>query len=357
MTGAVLHVEGISKRYRPADPLAVSNVSFEVAPGEVFALLGPSGCGKTTTLRIIAGFEKADAGEVRFGTRHLTGTRVHVPPEKRGIGFVFQDYALFPHLSVRKNVSFGLKHLRRNERRARSERLVESLGLTEFASRKPGELSGGQQQRAALARSIAPAPKLVLLDEPFSNLDAQLRKSARTEVRTILKDNRLSAILVTHDQEEALAFADRIGVMRNAQLEQVGDAEEVYRTPRTEFVARFLGNANVFRVNAAGRSASGIIGNVPLDRDAHGETLIGLRPEQIDILPTTDGVPGHQIVGREFQGASTTYRVQAGETVLVVQVSGASRFEVGAEVALRPREPAVVLQANDGTGQVADTEP
>ena len=210
----ILQVDGLTKHFEPEAPPVVSEVGFAVEDGEIFALLGPSGCGKTTTLRCIAGFERSDAGTVSLQDRLLTGPGVHVPPEQRGVGLVFQDFALFPHLSVLENVMFGLPKKPAADRERRAREALKMVGLDGLGDRAPHNLSGGQQQRVALARTLAPQPGLILLDEPFSNLDALLRQGTRQEVRTLLKKQGMSAVLVTHDQEEALSFADRIGVMR-----------------------------------------------------------------------------------------------------------------------------------------------
>jgi len=341
----ILQVQGLTKRFHPDFPPVVQAVSFTVDQGEVFALLGPSGCGKTTTLRLIAGFEQPDSGQIWLDGREIT----HQPPEQRGIGFVFQDYALFPHLSVFENVAFGLRHLRGKERQARVMEVLGLVGLTVFKDRKPGELSGGQQQRVALARAIAPGPKLVLLDEPFSSLDAALRQSTRDEVRTLLKQSGIGAILVTHDQEEALSFADRLAVMRSGQLEQVGTPEEVYHRPRTPFVAQFLGRTNLIPGEARGLEAETPLGRIMLFEEAHGAVLLSLRPEGLGLAVPLGhlGIDGKQIEGtvlaREFKGHDMTYRIQLGNRELIVQESPESPFYPGDKVRVLVRAKAVVV--------------
>lgn len=341
----ILQVQGLTKRFHPDFPPVVQAVSFTVDQGEVFALLGPSGCGKTTTLRLIAGFEQPDSGQIWLDGREIT----HQPPEQRGIGFVFQDYALFPHLSVFENVAFGLRHLRGKERQARVMEVLGLVGLTVFKDRKPGELSGGQQQRVALARAIAPGPKLVLLDEPFSSLDAALRQSTRDEVRTLLKQSGIGAILVTHDQEEALSFADRLAVMRSGQLEQVGTPEEVYHRPRTPFVAQFLGRTNLIPGEARGLEAETPLGRIMLFEEAHGAVLLSLRPEGLSLAVPLGhlGIAGKQIEGtvlaREFKGHDMTYRIQLGNRELIVQESPESPFYPGDKVRVLVRAKAVVV--------------
>ena len=341
----ILQVQGLTKRFHPDFPPVVQAVSFAVDQGEVFALLGPSGCGKTTTLRLIAGFEQPDSGQVWLEGREITRR----PPEQRGIGFVFQDYALFPHLSVFENVAFGLRHLRGKERQARVMEVLGLVGLTVFKDRKPGELSGGQQQRVALARAIAPGPKLVLLDEPFSSLDAALRQSTRDEVRTLLKQSGIGAILVTHDQEEALSFADRLAVMRSGQLEQVGTPEEVYHRPRTPFVAQFLGRTNLIPGEARGLEAETPLGRIMLFEEAHGAVLLSLRPEGLGLAVPLGhlGIDGKQLEGtvlaREFKGHDMTYRIQLGNRELIVQESPESPFYPGDKVRVLVRAKAVVV--------------
>ena len=353
ISAPLLKVAGLTKRFHPAFPPVVQGVSFEVAPSEVFALLGPSGCGKTTTLRLIAGFERADSGQILLDGRDLTP----LAPEQRGIGFVFQDYALFPHLSVSDNVAFGLHGLSPKARKARVEEVLSLVGLTVFKDRKPGELSGGQQQRVALARAIAPSPKLVLLDEPFSSLDAGLRQVTRDEVRELLKKSGIGAVLVTHDQEEALSFADRLAVMRGGSLEQIGTPEEVYHQPQTPFVAQFLGRTNLIPGEARGLEAITPLGRITLTSEAHGAVLLSLRPEGLTLLTpssqlgnlTRDQLEA-TVVGRDFKGHDLTYRVQMGGRELIVQESPRSPFQPGDKVRVVVRAKAVVVGQRGGVG-------
>ena len=219
---------------------AVDKVSFELERREFLSLLGPSGCGKTTILRLIAGFERPDAGQILLDGRKL----LPVPPEKRQIGFVFQNYALFPHMTVARNIAYGVRFDRRIDTQRRVEELLDLVDLRGFERRRPAELSSGQSQRVALARALAPKPAILLLDEPLSALDAKLRESLRSEIRRIQQEIRLSAIYVTHDQEEALALSDRIGVINEGRIEQIGTPKAIYRHPETTFVASFIGHTN-----------------------------------------------------------------------------------------------------------------
>lgn len=234
----LIELHRVSKRFGSVQ--AVRELSLSVPRGSLFALLGASGCGKTTVLRLVAGLEKPDSGEVKLNGRTVAGPGVWVPPEARRVGMVFQDYALFPHLTVGGNVAFGL---RSNDRRERVEEMLTLVGLAGLGQRYPHELSGGQQQRVALARALAPRPEIVLLDEPFSNLDAGLRQTMRVEVRDILRRAGATAIFVTHDQEEALSLADTVAVMNAGALEQVGAPTELFALPATRFVAEFLGGS------------------------------------------------------------------------------------------------------------------
>ncbi len=333
-----LTVREITKQFAPYDPPALQNASFSVKSGEIFGLLGPSGCGKTTALRIIAGFEHADTGHVELDDTRMDG----VAPEKRKVGFVFQDYALFPNRSVRGNVEFALHRTRRSKRRAKAEEMLEMVGLLRERDRMPGELSGGQQQRVALARALAADPEIILLDEPFSNLDAALRDATRRDVRNLLKRAGVSAVLVTHDQEEALSFCDKIGVMQKGAIEQIGTPEEIYMRPQTSFVAQFLGRANLLRAVGHGEQAQSELGTINITPKAEGPILVSLRPEHLVL--SRFGTPNATVMSREFRGHDLTYRVRVGSRDYLAHTEYTNDFKPGEQVRMINREPAVVLR-------------
>lgn len=343
----LLEVKNIEKAFVKGVPV-VDQTTFSVRENEIFALLGPSGCGKTTTLRLISGFEHLDKGEIFLDGNLLSSIQKHVSPQKRGIGFVFQDYALFPHMSALDNVAFGLKDLPKHKRKVFAEEVLCRTGMGDHKHKGPAELSGGQQQRVALARAIAPEPKLILLDEPFSNLDAILRDSTRKEVRSIIKKAGMSAVLVTHDQEEALSFADRIGVMNDGRIEQIGTPEEVYYQPKNKFVAQFLGRTNLFEGDIANTDTIETkIGHLKLNRKVTGKITCSIRPEHLTIESpngSTEEFRKGIIVAREFKGHDITYHVECDGERYIVHTDNRILFEQNDEVIVRPLESAVVLE-------------
>ena len=318
---------------------AVDDVTLEVVAGEIFGVLGPSGSGKTTLLRMIAGFERPDGGSVTVGGTTVASDSVWLPPERRRIGMVFQDYALFPHLTVERNVAFGCARGNRDAPR----RALELVGLQHKADRHPHELSGGERQRVALARALAPGPDVVLLDEPFSSLDATLRSDLRREVELILRDAGATAIIVTHDQEEALTLADRLALMRDGRIVQVGAPEDVYAQPAERWAAQFVGEVNVIPGVLRGESVHTELGSFdlvrPAGRQTQGSVHIAVRPEQLQLRGGRE--PNAEVIEREFRGHDVLYRLrhQAGRTLLV-QLPSLELYEPGQQVFVRPAESA-----------------
>ena len=329
---SLLRLTGLTKRF-DRHGAAVAGLSLSVEPGEILALLGPSGCGKTTTLRLIAGFETPDAGTVELRGQRVAGEGFAVPPEARGIGVVFQDYALFPHLSVGDNVAFGLARREREVRTRRVREVLELVGLGALERRFPHELSGGQQQRVALARALAPAPALILLDEPFSNLDADLRAAMREEIGKILRATGTTAVFVTHDQEEAFALADRVGVLNAGRLEQVAPPYELYHRPGTRFVAEFVGAADFLRSMVTEDGIVSELGTLarPPELGPGQAVDIMVRPDDIDFIPHPEG--DVVVIGRQFLGAEHLYRLRLTSGARVHSVQPATTlYPVGARV-------------------------
>jgi iron(III) transport system ATP-binding protein len=334
----ILRVERVSKKFSANSNPAVIEVSFTLKQGELLGLLGPSGCGKTTLLRIIAGFEQPSSGQIHLAEKVVNCPGCWIPPEQRNTGMVFQDYALFPHLTIANNIAFGLKRkLSRKQIHQRVTEVLNLVGLTGLEKRYPHELSGGQQQRVALARAIAPQPALILLDEPLSNLDVQVRQRLRAEIRSILKAAGTSAIFVTHDQEEALAISDKIGVMCQGKLEQIGTPEEIYSKPASRFVAEFVTQANFLPAQRKGDFWKTEIAeleinaaNIPAYCD-RGELM--LRQEDIIIKPdeeATTVVRERQFLGREYRYCLET----ASGKRLHARTSNTLPVEVGERVKL-----------------------
>ncbi|WP_017729364.1 ABC transporter ATP-binding protein [Halalkalibacterium ligniniphilum] len=279
-----IHLRQLTKLYRNSVQPAVNSIDLAIEQGEIITLLGPSGCGKTTTLRMIAGFEQPTSGSITIGNELVYENHFSVPPEKRGIGMVFQDYALFPHLSIEKNVIFGLNKWSGREKRKRAKEVLDLVGLGEYGSRFPHELSGGQQQRVALARALAPKPHVVLMDEPFSNLDAGLREKMRFEVTNILRKANTTAIIVTHDQKDAFAVSDRVVVMNKGVIQQTATPREMYRCPKNCFVAQFVGKTNLLSGTLCDdmQHVDTHIGKVSLPSQSESileEVKVSIRPE------------------------------------------------------------------------------
>lgn len=341
-----IRAAGIQKRF--GDTAAVDDAGVTVEPGQLTALLGPSGSGKTTLLRVIAGFEVPDAGTVEIGGRPVAGPGTWVEPEHRRIGMVFQDGALFPHLTVSANVSFG------GPRAGRAEESLELVGLSDRGASYPHELSGGERQRVALARALAMDPEVVLLDEPFAALDATLRVALREEVAAILRRAGASALLVTHDQQEALSLADQVVLMRDGRVEQAGSPEEVYARPATRWVAGFLGAAEVVPGTAEDRRADTELGPVVLDAPAHGPVDVLVRPEAVAVVRAADagegatgGVRG-RVLARTFFGHDQLLSIELDNgRRLHSRVVGSGSWQLGDDVLVRVTGRAHALPHTD----------
>jgi len=345
-----LRLRGLEKSF--GSVRAVDGADLELARAGTCALLGPSGCGKTTTLRMIAGLERPDAGEIHVGGRMLSGDGTFVPAEQRRIGMVFQDYALFPHMDVAANVGYGLG------RRPDPGRVREALalvGLADAGARPVHELSGGQQQRVALARALAPTPDLVLLDEPFSNLDAGLRDRLRQEVSQILHEAGVTALFVTHDQEEALSIAERVAVMRDGRVEQAGTPEEVYLRPRTRWMATFLGEIVVLPGEARGGRATCELGSLGSDPQLDGEVDVLVRPESLAVgLGGPASATTAEVVSRRFFGHDQLVglKLQSGQRVCARRL-GYPPWHPGDRVHVWIDGPVEVLRRENGANGAA----
>jgi iron(III) transport system ATP-binding protein len=338
-----VRMAGVAKAFGPV--VALDGFELEVRRGRTLCLLGPSGCGKTTALRLIAGFEEPDLGFVEINGRRVAGPGSSMPPERRRVGMVFQDFALFPHLSVRENVAYGIR--RDPDRDVRVDELLELVGLSADAQRMPHQLSGGMQQRVAVARALAPRPDVILLDEPFSNLDQALRTQLRVEVREILRRAQATALFVTHDQEEALTIADDVCVMSRGRVEQCAVPEIVYAEPANPFVAGFVGVANLVHAECEGGIAHTRFGPVrligPPERRPTGRALVVLRPEHFDLSEAPDGPAGRnlwRVIDRRFSGAELLLEVQSGDGLRIWCEAGRQvrRLSVGDTVELKLRE-------------------
>ncbi len=334
---ASVEVRGLQHAY--GDHQVVRGMDFTLQPGSIGCLLGPSGCGKTTVLRCLAGFEPVQGGEILLSERVVSRPGLQVPPEKRGVGMVFQDYALFPHLSVAKNVAFGLGRLAPADAARRTQAMLDLVGLSGAGNEHPHELSGGQQQRVALARALAPAPDLLLLDEPFSNLDVDLRERISLEIRDILKTAGTTAILVTHDQHEAFALADEIGIMKDGVIEQWDNAYNLYHRPRTRFVADFVGQGVFVRGIAEPNgklltelgelTGDGAFGMAP------GSAIdLLLRPD--DILHDDTSPWQAEVCTKAFRGADFLYTLKlASGTRLLSLVPSHHNHAIGERIGIR----------------------
>jgi putative spermidine/putrescine transport system ATP-binding protein len=348
-TAVEVRMEGLRRHYGPV--VALDGLDLTMAPGELVALLGPSGCGKTTTLRLVAGLEDADAGRITVGGKDV----IHLPASKRDMGMVFQAYSLFPHMTVRQNVAFGLR-LRRvspAERDRRALEMLELVGLSTQADRYPHQISGGQQQRVALARALAIEPQVLLLDEPLSALDAKVRAQLRDQIRRIQLEVGITTLFVTHDQEEALAIADRVGVMRDGKLEQLAAPTEVYSRPATPFVAEFVGLTNRLAGTVSGGTVTVRGRDLPLvdTSTPAGQVIALVRPEAVTLASDSSGESGPltgTVIASTFLGATSRVTVDLGDTTIMAQLStsDATALSAGSRVALSIRPDPVLVSAD-----------
>ena len=337
-----LRCSGVTKNFGAVQ--AVAGLHLAVRSGHILALLGPSGCGKTTTLRLIAGFEHPDEGEICIGGRVVSTASGSLPPEKRRIGMVFQEGALFPHLTVEQNVGYGLK--KNADRETRIEEALKLVELSGMRQRMPHELSGGQQQRVALGRALAPRPDILLLDEPFSNLDAKLSEQLRRDVADILRASGVTAVFVTHDQESALLVGDDVALMKDGKLEQTGKPASIYHSPATKYAAEFMGAVDFLPVSIQDGRFISELGETHLPADAVGapelsDVELMVRPDCLQCDPESDpnGDACGMIVGREFRGAFYLYRVRLPSgTEVGSLMSHITDFPLGTRVSVRLRE-------------------
>ena len=331
----------VTRSYDGVTP-AVDAISLEIPPGVLLALLGPSGCGKTTTLRLIAGLEAPDRGEISIGGTRVAGPGAWVPPESRRVGLVFQDGALFPHLTVADNLAFGMHHATKADQQRRVREMLETVGLGDYGARYPHQLSGGQQQRVALARALAPEPPVILLDEPFANLDAALRRELRAEVERIVRAAGTTTVFVTHDQEEALSTADLVAVMEQGRIAQLGTPQEIYERPASRSVAAFVGEANFLPGNASGTVADCALGRVELAAPANGPVTLLIRPEQLAVTlnPTGDVV----VAQTTYYGHDQLFDLRLPDgTRLIVRDRPQTQLRAGERVQVSVRGPLVAF--------------
>ncbi|MCK4742655.1 MAG: ABC transporter ATP-binding protein [Sulfuriflexus sp.] len=347
----LLEVNNIECHYdgRPA----VSDLSLQVNEGDIVCLLGPSGCGKTTVLRAIAGFENVHKGEIKLGDQVLSRAGYTRPPHQRNLGMVFQDYALFPHMNVCQNICFGLRDMSKLAMKTISEDMLNVVGLAGFGERYPHELSGGQQQRVALARALAPNPDVILLDEPFSNLDVELRERLSIDVRNILKGQGITAIVVTHDQNEAFAIGDQIGVMHEGQILQWDTAYNLYHEPENRFVADFIGQGvflkgTLIAPDTINTEIGHVKGNRAYEWPKGAAVDLLLRPD--DIVPDDSGELIGRVINKAFKGAEIMYTLQLSTGSRVLSMFPSHHLhEIGDEVGIRiAADHMVAFQSNEG---------
>ena len=351
---ARLTFEDVSRRY--GETLALDHVDLDIAPSEILCLLGPSGCGKSTLLRVAAGVERPSSGRVLLDGQEVAGPDAYVPPEQRGVGLMFQDFALFPHLSILDNVAFGLKSFSRSEARGQALAALERVGLAHYAGEYPHILSGGEQQRVALARAIAPRPSVLLMDEPFSGLDPRLREKMREETLAILHETRATSIVVTHDAEEAMRMGDRVALMRKGRIVQTGKALDLYRAPEDILAARTFSDLNELAAIIEHGSAATPLGRFAANGLSDGaEAIVCVRQRGVHLLATGQGVPG-RVLDARFLGdvALVEIAVQGLDLPILARVKESDVPPQGAEIGVGIDSGAVlVFEADNGERPVA----
>ena len=349
---AHLGLENVSRRY--GDALALDNVTLDVPPGKVLCLLGPSGCGKTTLLRIAAGVERPSSGRVLIDDEEVAGPNRFVPPEKRGVGLMFQDFALFPHLTILDNVAFGLRSMTKAEGRAEALLALERVGLGHYAGEYPHILSGGEQQRVALARAIAPRPGVLLMDEPFSGLDTRLREAMREDTLAILHETRATCIVVTHDAEEAMRMGDQVALLRKGRVVQTGTALDLYRKPKDIFAARTFSDLNEMKAHIEAGAAATPLGTFPVSGLADGtDAIVCVRQSGVRLMKQGEGAPG-RVLDTRFLGdvGLVEVAVQGLDAPIFARVRECDVPAPGTEVAVSVDSSAVLIFEAESGGPV-----
>lgn len=333
----MLELKNLYKKYQRKDTWAVNDVNLHVSRGELLALVGESGSGKTTLLRLIAGFEIPEQGFIAISGKTVFGEGVYVQPEKRRIGMVFQDYALFPHLSVKDNILFGLKGAAKKQKNIRLQELLKLVGLETQTHKYPHELSGGQQQRVALARALAPGPDILLLDEPFSNLDEVLKEQMRREMRRIIKESGITAVFVTHDTRDALTTADRIVILKEGIIHQAGSPEELYEQPANPYVASFFGQVNFLEASCEAAAYHTAIGTIPASTKApdSGTVLLCIRPEHLEVCQATEAHFSGTITEMMYLGSYLRVRLRVKNNILLLHLPVDLKFDTNKPIYCR----------------------
>lgn len=347
---SALSIDRVSKRFGSVE--ALSNVSVDIAPGEIACLVGQSGCGKSTLLRTIAGVEDVDSGTVAIDGRVVTGAETFVEPENRTVGFMFQDYALFPHLTARQNILFGLRGLGKAAAAERAQETITRLGIEALADRYPHMLSGGEQQRVALARALAPQPRVLLMDEPFSNLDRRLRDTVRQETSALLRSLGTTAIIVTHDPEEALSLGDKVVLMHKGKVIETGSGDAIYSFPQTAYAAEFFSRVNRIPARRSGDWLDTAVGRFPAPCGSSGAVLVYVRPQSVSL--DAEGIPA-KVTGRMLLGEieEVSLAVSGLDMPLVMRTSARCGLDVGNVVQVRINPQDIMVFAADEGARAA----